>query len=97
MENRVFSRSWFSSVIDYLMLAWPIICFIGTWFVVLKYGILLEGIFAVGMTFLFAFVFWAIVLAVLLLLSLFITPSEGPAPSIMFKELIRRGIRQSSG
>jgi hypothetical protein len=97
MEKRVFSRSWFSSIIYYSMLAWSIICLIGTWFVILKYGILLEGIFAVGMTFLFAFVFWAIILAVLILLSLFMTPSEGPAPSIMFKELIRRGLRQSSG
>ena len=97
MEKRVFSRSWFSSVIDYSMLAWSIICFIGTWFVILKYRILLEGMFAVGMAFLFAFVLWAIVLGVLILLSLFITPSEGPTPSIMFKELIRRGMRQSSG
>jgi hypothetical protein len=35
-------------------------------------------------------------LAVLILLSLFITPSEEPSPSIMFEELIRRGLRQSS-
>lgn len=96
MEKRAFSRSWFSSVIDYSMLAWSIICFIGTWFIILKYGIVLEGMFAVGMAFFFAFVFWAIILAVLILLSLFITPSEEPSPSIMFEELIRRGLRQSS-
>ena len=78
------------------MLGWSIICLIGTWFIILKYGILLEGIFAVGMTFLFAFAFWAIVLAVLILLSLFITPPEEPTPSIRFEELIRRGMKHSS-
>jgi len=97
METRMFSKSWVSTIIYYSMLVWTAICFIGTWVVILKYGILLEGAFAVGMTFFIAIFFWAILLTVLILLTLFIGPSEEPPPSIMFKELIRRGMRQGSG
>ena len=97
METRVFSKSWFSSIIDYSILAWSIVCFIGTWFIILKYGILLKGLIAMGVTFFFAAAIWAIPFAGLILLSLCITPPDEPLPSVMFKDMIKKGMRQSSG
>jgi hypothetical protein len=95
METRVFSKRWFSPIISYSILSWTIICFIGTWFVILKYGILLEGLIAVMTTFFFAATLWVIPLTVLILLSLYVTPSRESPPSVMFKELIRKGMRRS--
>ncbi len=97
MESRVFSRSWFSPIISYAILSWTIICFIGTWFVILKYGILLEGVIAIVTTFFFAATLWMIPLTGLILLSLYVTPSEESTPFVMFKELMRRGIRREAG
>ena len=95
METRVFSKGWFSPIISYSILSWTIICFIGTWFVILKYGILLEGLIAMITTFFFAATVWIIPLTGLILLSLYVTPSKESRPSIMFKELIRKGTRRS--
>ncbi len=86
METRVFSRHWFSPIISYSILSWTIICFIGTWFVILKYGILLQGLIAIMTTFFFAATLWIIPLTGLILLSLYVTPSKKPPPSIMLKE-----------
>jgi hypothetical protein len=97
METRVFSKSWFSSIISYVILAWTIICFIGTWFVILKYGILLEGLIAIVTTFFFAATIWVIPFTGLILLSLWVTPAEDSPSYVMFKELIRKGIKRSSG
>ncbi len=97
METRAFSKSWFSPIISYSILSWTIICFIGTWFVILKYGILLEGLIAVVTTFFFGATIWVIPLTGLILLSLYVTPSEESPPSVMFKELLKRGMRRSSG
>ena len=94
METRVFSRRWFSPIISYSILSWTIICFIGTWFVILKYGILLEGLIAIMTTFFFAATLWIIPLMGLVLLSLYVTPSKESPPSVMFKELIRKGMRR---
>lgn len=96
MEKRVFSRSWFSSVVHYSILTWTIISFIGTWFIIIKYGILLQGLIALAVTFFFAATIWAIPFAGLILLSLFVTPTEEPVYFVMFKELIKRGVRRSS-
>jgi hypothetical protein len=95
METRMFSKSWFSPIISYSILSWTIICFIGTWFVILKYGILLEGLIAIMTTFFFAATLWIIPLTGLILLSLYVTPSGESPPSVMFKELIRKGMRRS--
>ncbi len=95
METRVFSKRWFSPIISYSILSWTIICFIGTWFIILKYGILLEGLIAVMTTFFFAATLWVIPLTGLILLSLYVTPSRESPPSVMFKELIRRGTKRS--
>jgi len=94
MENRVLSRSWFSSLILYSMLIWTFICFIGTWFVIIKYEILFKGFIALVMTFFFAAVIWILLLAGLILLSLFVTPTEEPVYFVMFKELIKRGMEE---
>ena len=75
MEARAFSKGWFSSIISYSILFWTIICFVGTWFIILKHGILLEGLIAVMTTFLFAATLWVIPLTGLILLSLYLTPS----------------------
>jgi len=94
METRAFSKGWFSPIIFYSILSWTIICFIGTWFVILKYGILLEGLIAIMTTFFFAATLWIIPLMGLVLLSLYVTPSKESPPSVMFKELIRKGTRR---
>jgi len=60
MENRVFNRSWISSIILYSILVWTTICFIGTWFVIIKYEILFEGFIPLVMTFFFAAIIWII-------------------------------------
>ncbi len=95
METRVFSKDWFSPIISYSILSWTIICFIGTWFVILKYGILLQGLIAIITTFFFAATLWIIPLTGLILLSLYVAPSKESPPSVMFKELIRKGMRRS--
>jgi hypothetical protein len=81
----VLHKNWFSPVISYSILSWTILCFVGTWFVMLKYGILLDGFIAVVITFLFAATAWVIPLTGLILLSLFVTPSEEPRSSAVFK------------
>ncbi len=97
METRVFSRSWFSLIISYSILAWTILCIIGTWFVILKYGILMEGLIAIVTTFFFAATFWVIPLTGLIFLSLWVTPADESPRHVMFKELIRRGMRRGAG
>ena len=96
MEKRLFIKSWFSPVISCSMLMWTAICFIGTWVVIIKYDILWKGFIAMVMTFFFAAVIWILLLAGLILLSLFVTPTEDTLPFVMFKDLIRKGIRRSS-
>ncbi len=97
MGTTVFRKSRFSSIIDYSILAWSIICFIGTWLIILKYGVLLKGLIALGVTFFFAAAIWAVPFAGLILLSLCVGPPEETLPFVMFKDLIRKGMRQSSG
>jgi hypothetical protein len=76
METRAFSKSWFSPILFYSILSWTGVCFVGTWFVILKHGILLEGLVAITTTFLFAATLWIIPLTGLILLFLYVTPSE---------------------
>jgi len=96
METRLFSKSWFSSIINYSILVWTIICFIGTWYIILKYRILFEELITILITFFFAAAIWGIPLIVgLILLSLYETPPEESPPSVMFKELIKRGMIKS--
>jgi len=80
METTVFRKIRFSPIISYSILSWTVLCFVGTWFVILRYGILLEGFIAMVITFFFAATLWVIPLTGLILLSLFVTPSEEPRP-----------------
>ncbi len=97
MATKLFSKIWFSTIVHYITLAWTIFCIIGTWFIILKHGIILKGLFAVILTFFFATSIWAIPFTVLIIVSLFVTPSEEASPAVPFKELIRRGLRRSFG
>mgnify|MGYP001081143558 CR=1 FL=1 len=99
MEKKVFSKSSFSPITLYSILTWTIVCFTGTWFVIFKYGvpfdgILFDGLIAIVMTFFFAAIIWGVIsLTGFILLSLYVTPSEESSPYVMFKDLIKKGIR----
>jgi hypothetical protein len=97
MGARFFSKIWFSTLVHYLTLAWTIFCIIGTWFIILRYGIILKGLFAVILTFFFAVFIWAIPFTVLIVVSLFVAPLEKASPSVPFIELIKKGLRRSFG
>jgi len=97
METRVFSRSWVSSIIGYSILVWSTVCFVGTWFIIIKYEILFKGLIALVVTFFFAAAIWAVPFAGLILLSLCVSPPEETLPSVMFKDMIKKGLRQSLG
>lgn len=93
MAIKTLNKKIISSVIDYSMIAWTLICFIGTWVIILKHGILLEGFVAMAVTFFFAAAIWVIPLAGLILLSLYLAPSEESPPRVMFIDLIRKGMK----
>ena len=80
-------------MIYFLMLFWTITCFIGTWFTIIKYEILFEGFIAVVITFLFAVCIWVIPLGGLILLSLYVSSAEERPPAVMFKDLIKTGMK----
>ncbi len=82
-------------MIHYAMIGWTIICFVGTWFIILRYGILLEGLIAIVVTLFFAAAIWMVPLIGLIVLSLYVTPSEESPPCVAFKELIKKGLRKS--
>lgn len=95
MRTRLFSNSRLSTLVHFLMLFWTVTCFIGTWFIIIKYKILFEGFIAIVMTFFFAAIIWMVPLTGLILLSLYVSPTEEPTPYVMFKDLIRKGVRDS--
>ncbi len=96
MGTRLFSKVWFSTLVHYSTLAWTIFCIIGTWFIILKHGIILKGLTAVVLTFFFAVFIWAIPFIPLIVLSLIATPSEGASPLVPFKDLIKKGMRNTN-
>ena len=96
MEDGVFNRSRVSSIILYSILFWTTICFIGTWFVIIKYEIIFEGFIALVMTFFFAAIIWLIPFMVLILLFFYVTPTEERPPYVMFKDLVSKGVKRSS-
>ncbi len=97
MGARLFTKVWFSTLVHYLTLAWTIFCIVGTWFIILRYGIFQQGLFAVILFFFFAASVWAIPFSGLIVVSLFVAPSEEPSTSVPFKELIKKGMRRSFG
>lgn len=80
-------------MIHFLMLLWTLTCFIGTWFIIIKYEILFEGFIAMVMTFLFGLCIWVIPLGGLTILSLYVSPTEEGPQYVMFKDLIKRGMK----
>jgi len=100
MEKKVFSKSWFSPIILYSILTWTIICFIGTSFIIFKYGIPFEGILSDGliaivMTFFFTAIIWVAPITGIIFFSLYVTPEEEASPYVMFKDLIKKGLGES--
>lgn len=95
MRTKLFSNSQLFTMIHLLMLFWTVTCFIGTWFIIIKYEILFKGFFAMVMTFLFGAFIWMIPLGGLTILSLYVTPTESPPSYVMFKELIKKGVRET--
>ncbi len=76
MEATGLGRSRFSPLIVYSIVVWTILCFMGTWFIILGYGILRGGLVATLVTFFFAAVIWAIPVAGLALLYLYAIPAK---------------------
>ena len=97
MGTRILSRVWVSTLLHYSTLAWTIFCIVGTWFIILRHGILLKGLSAVILTFFFAGFIWAIPFTVLIVLSLMVTPREGASPLVPFKDMIKKGMRRGLG
>jgi hypothetical protein len=95
MENGQSKERRLPSIIHYSMIGWTIICFLGTWFVILRYGIVLEGLIAIMVTLFFAAAIWMVPLIGLILLSLYVTPLEESSRRIAFRELIKKGLRKS--
>jgi len=95
MENDQVKQDRLPSMIHYAMIGWTIICFLGTWFIILRYGIFLEGLIAIVVTLFFAAAIWMVPLIGLIVLSLHVAPSEESPPCVEFKELIKKGLRKS--
>jgi hypothetical protein len=80
METRPISKSFFSPILFYSILAWTIICFVGTWFIIFGYGILQNGFIPMVVTLFFATMIWAVPFAGLVLFYLYVTPAEKSSP-----------------
>ena len=80
MESRLLTKSFLSPIVFYTILAWTALCTIGTWFIILKYGILMNGFIATVTTLFFGTVIWAIPFSVLVLFYLYIKPVGKPSP-----------------
>ncbi len=95
MGEKGVDKGRYSSIILYSILAWTIICFLGTWFVILSYGIFLKGLIATAVTLFFGVAIWAVPLTAMLISDLCLAPPEKSPPSVMFKDLIRKGMREA--
>lgn len=93
MGTKLSTNGWLSTVIHFLILFWSLTCFIGTWFIVIKYEILFEGFVALATTFLFGAFIWVIPLGGLIIVSLYVSPTEEAPHYVMFKDLIKKGMR----
>ena len=80
MESRLLTKSFLSPIVFYTILAWTALCTIGTWFIILKYGILMDGFIATVTTLFFGTVIWAIPFSGLVLFYLSIKPMGKPSP-----------------
>ncbi len=94
MEKRGPKRSLASPIIRCAILIWTILCFLGTIYFILRYGILLQGLVATVVTLLFATIIWIFPFLGLALVYFYFTPTDR-APAVMFQDLLREGIRRS--
>ena len=92
MRTKLFSNSQLFTMIHLLMLFWTVTCFIGTWFIIIKYEILFKGFVALATTFLFGAWIWVIPLGGLIIVSMFVSPKEEEHRYVMFKDLIKKGM-----
>ena len=76
MKTRDFITRWFSPIAYYSPMVWTMICFVGTSYIILMYGILSKGLIALAVTLFFAGAIWAIPFSLLVLFSLYLTPEE---------------------
>jgi len=79
MESRLLSKNLLSPILFYTILAWTALCVMGTWFIILKYGILLKGLIAAVTTLFFGTVIWAIPFSGLVLFYLYIKQMGRPS------------------
>jgi hypothetical protein len=93
MRTKLSSNRWLSAMTHFLMLFWTLTCIIGTWFIIIKHEILFEGFAALAMTFFFGAFIWVIPLGGLLIISLYVSPTEEERHYVMFKDLIKKGMR----
>jgi hypothetical protein len=96
MRTKLSTNGWLSAMIHFLILFWTITCFIGTWFIIIKYRILFEGFVALATTFLFGAFIWVIPLGGLIIISLYVSPTEEEPHYVMFKDLIKKGMRSEA-
>jgi len=79
MESRPLTKNLLSPILFYTILAWTALCVMGTWFIILKYGILMKGFIAAVTTLFFGTVIWAIPFSGLVLFYLYIRPTGNPS------------------
>jgi hypothetical protein len=94
MGTRISLKNWLLPVISYSMLVWTIICFIGTWIVILRYGILFKGFISIVVTLFFGALIWVVPFVGFLISDLFLSP-PGEPPAVKFKDLIRKGLKET--
>jgi hypothetical protein len=61
------------------MLVWTIACFLGTWMVIFRYGILFKGLISIMVTFFFGAFIWVIPFVFFLISDLFLAPPGEPS------------------
>ncbi len=93
-EEKLFSRRWFSSILSYLVLIWSLVCLLAVPFIILQYEIFKGGLIAMIVTLFFAAVIWAVPFSALVILQLYLNPAENGVPRVMFRDLIRKGMRE---
>jgi hypothetical protein len=79
MESRLLTKNLLSPILFYTILAWTALCVMGTWFIILKYGIILKGLIAAVTTLFFGTVIWAIPFSGLVLFYLYIKAMRDPS------------------
>ncbi len=91
------SKSRISSMAYYSTLLWTVFCFVGTWFIFLKYGILNNGLIAIVLILLFVFTLWSVPFLGLILLSFYVSPTEDSLATLSFRDLLKKAVNGGAG